>query len=453
MILRKLNFFTAKILQEKFKEKDMKRTTIYYAAIISFLCITTVLAENSTNANEPNTPLILKQYLLQAALNNAGLKSAFENFKAATQQVPQARSLPDPKFTYSYFIREVETRVGPQQHKLGIMQMFPWFGEIEARTDAAAAQAKAAQKIYEATKLKLFFETKDAFYEYAFLYRAIAIAKENLNLIQHFEQVARTKYATATTGHPDVVRAQIELAQLDDKLKSLEQLRKPHSARLDAVLNRNRDDILPWPKNIEHPTPSIDQKKLKEILLQNNPKLSVLDFQAQSAKSKVELAKKKFYPDLGIGIDWIDTGERSGVRDSGTDPIVLMFSINLPIWRKNYKAAQLQAQANLRKITNQKVQTQNNLLARSQQALYDFEDSARKNKLYKDVLIPKAEQLLAVSESAYRAGSIDFLSLIDAQRTLLAYQLTYERALTDNSQKLALLEMLAGSTLTNTVEN
>lgn len=88
--------------------------------------------------------------------------------------------------------------------------------------------------------------------------------------------------------------------------------------------------------------------------------------------------------------------------------------------------------------------------AHSQKALYDFDDSARKIKLYKNILTPKAEQLLAVSENAYRAGSIDFLSLIDAQRTLLAYQLTYERTLTDNSQKLALLEMLAGSTLSTT---
>ncbi len=431
----------------------MKRMTICFATIITFVSITQALPETSTTSSEPNTPVTLKQYLLQAALNNAGLKAAFDNFKSAAEQIPQARSLPDPKLTYSYFITEVETRVGPQQHKLGIMQTFPWFGEIEARTDAAAAQAKATQKIYEATKLKLFFETKDAFYEYAFLYRAIVIAKENLKLIEHFEQVARTKYATATASHPDVVRAQIELAQLDDKVKSLEQLRKPHSARLDAVLNRKRDNILPWPRNIEHLAISIDHNKLKEILLQNNPELSALDLQTQSAKSKVDLAKKKFYPDLGVGLDWIDTGDRSGVRDSGTDPIVLMFSMNLPIWRKNYKAAELQAEANLRKISRRKVQTQNNLLAHSQQALYDFDDSARRSKLYKNILIPKAEQLLAVSESAYRAGSIDFLSLIDAQRTLLAYQLTYERTLTDNSQKLGLLEMLAGSTLSTTVEN
>ena len=54
---------------------------------------------------------------------------------------------------------------------------------------------------------------------------------------------------------------------------------------------------------------------------------------------------------------------------------------------------------------------------------------------------------MQASETAYQAGTVDFLSLIDAQRTLLNFQLRYERAVTDNEQKLAELEMLAGSEL------
>ncbi len=54
-----------------------------------------------------------------------------------------------------------------------------------------------------------------------------------------------------------------------------------------------------------------------------------------AAKSRVELAKKKFWPDVGVGLDWIQTDEvRAG--DSGKDPVVLMISMNLPIWRESY---------------------------------------------------------------------------------------------------------------------
>jgi len=63
------------------------------------------------------------------------------------------------------------------------------------------------------------------------------------------------------------------------------------------------------------------------------------------------------------------------------------------------------------------------------------------------VIVPKAEEMLVASESAYQAGTIDFLSLIDAQRMLLQYQLHYERVMAENAQKLAKIEMLAGTQL------
>jgi outer membrane protein TolC len=406
-------------------------------------------ASASEQPGDANDPVELEDYLTFAALNNAGLQVAFEQWKISVEQVPQAKSLPDPKFTYGYFIEEVETRVGPQRNKLEIMQTFPWFGEIEARTDAAAAAAKAARKRYEAAKLQLFSEVKDAFYEYTYLARAIEIAKENLELIQHFEEVARTKYMAASTGHPDVIRAQIELARLEDRLKTLEELRKPIVARLNAVLNRQSLEMLPWPDKSEFRAAKVSREKMIELLRQKNPELEALDFELQAAKNKVELAKKNFWPDVGVGVGWTDTGSalNSSTRDSSKDPIILMFTMNLPIWREGYKAAELQAKANVLKVSHQKKDAENTTIARAERALYDFEDSDRKRKLYEDVLIPKAEELLGASETAYKAGTIDFLSLVNAQQKLLEFQLHYERATTNNQQELARLEMLVGTEL------
>jgi outer membrane protein TolC len=425
----------------------MKRQIIFIMTAIAL--VLTSSAYTLEQPGDANAPVELEDYLAFAALNNAGLKVAFEQWKIAVEQVPQAKSLPDPKFTYGYFIEEVETRVGPQQNKLEIMQTFPWFGEIEARTDAAAAAAKAARKRYEAVKLKLFADVKDAFHEYTYLAKAIEIAKENLALIQHFEEVARTKYMAAATGHPDVIRAQIELARLEDNLNTLEELRKPIVARLNAVLNRQSLEMLPWPGKAEFRTAKISRDKMIESLRLKNPELEALDFKLEAAKDGIKLAKKNFWPDVGVGVGWTDTESamNSGTRDSGKDPIILMFTMNLPIWREGYKAAELQAKANVLKASHQKKDTENTIIARAERALYDFQDTNRKRKLYRDVLIPKAEELLGASETAYKAGTIDFLSLINAQQKLLEFQLHYQRATTDNQQELARLEMLVGTEL------
>jgi cobalt-zinc-cadmium efflux system outer membrane protein len=425
----------------------MKRQIVFVVMVIAL--VLTYGARASERSGDANDPVELEDYLAFAAMHNAGLQVAFEQWKITVEQVPQAKSLPDPKFTYGYFIEEVETRVGPQRNKLEIMQTFPWFGEIEARTDAAAAAAKAARKRYEAAKLKLFTEVKDAFYEYTYLASAIEIAKENLELIQHFEEVARTKYMAAATGHPDVIRAQIEMAKLEDRLKTLEELRKPIVARLNAVLNRQSFEMMPWPHNAEFRTAEVSREKMIELLRARNPELEALDFDLEAAKDGVELAKKKFWPEVGVGLGWTDTGSalNPDMRDSGKDPIILMFTMNLPIWREGYKAAELQAKANVLKASHQKKDAENTIIARAERSLYDFEDSNRKQKLYEDVLIPKAEELLEASETAYKAGTIDFLSLINAQQKLLEFQLYYQRAMTDNQQELARLEMLVGSEL------
>ena len=62
-------------------------------------------------------------------------------------------------------------------------------------------------------------------------------------------------------------------------------------------------------------------------------------------------------------------------------------------------------------------------------------------------MTPAAEEQLRSSQAAYKNGSADFITLLGAQRTLMDYRLSYQRVLADNRQKLAALEMLAGTDL------
>jgi outer membrane protein TolC len=414
-----------------------------------------VVSDSSLDANDANTPRRLEDYLRYAASNNAGLKAAYEEWQAALEEVPQAKSLPDPQMQYGYYTRQSDMQMNQM---VGVMQMFPWFGKIDARTEAAIKTAEAAHQKYQAARLALFKEVKDDFYGFAYLGKATDIARENLGLLRHFEEVARTKHLTALlprlasrdaeasqTGHPDVIRAQVEIAKMEDVLQGLEQLREPTVSRLRTALTLPAEVNLPWPKVEEFNAVELDYEQLMNLLRQRNPELAGLNYEAMAARSRIELAKKNFYPDIGVGVEWTDF-ERSGGM-SGRDSVALIFGINLPLWQDSYRAGQRQAQAMARSIEQQKVDTENVLLTKVAQAHYEYRDSARKMRLYRDTLIPKGKELLQASEAAYRSGTMDFLSLIDAQRVLLDYYLSYQRALADNRQKLAELEMLTGTEL------
>ena len=85
----------------------------------------------------------LDDYVLFALLNNPGLRASFDRWKAALERVAPARTLPDPRFTYANYIKEVETRVGPQEHKFGLTQTFPWLGKLDLRGEMALQAAHA----------------------------------------------------------------------------------------------------------------------------------------------------------------------------------------------------------------------------------------------------------------------------------------------------------------------
>jgi cobalt-zinc-cadmium efflux system outer membrane protein len=399
--------------------------------------------------NEPNTFVTLDDYLQYAEAHSAGIKNSFYQWQEALEQIPQAKALPDPRLSYSYFVEPVETRVGPQRQRIGINQTFPWFGKIDARTETAVKEASAAKQKYEAARLALFREVKAGFYEYAYLAGATEIARENLELSKHFEEVAQTKHLTSATGHPDVIRAQIETAKMENVLQGLEQLREPTMSRLRTALTLPAETNLPWPRREDFNVTELDYELLTNILRQRNPQLAALMEEQLAAKSKIDLAEKNFYPDISVGVDWTQTdpARMSGVEDSGKDAVMLTFSLNLPLWRDNYRGAVRQAQARKASIEQERINTENTILTQASQAYYGYKDSVRNVRLYRDTLIPKGTELLRVSEAAYRAGTIDFLSLIDAQRILLEYYLSYERALANNREKLAELEMLAGTEL------
>jgi outer membrane protein TolC len=391
------------------------------------------------SSGAPNAPQTLGEYLQYAALHNSGLRAAFEEWKAALEQVPQAKALPDPKFTYNYFIEQLQTR-----QQVGVMQTFPWFGKIAARTDAAAAAANAAQKRYEARKLQLFFAVKEAFYEYVYLGRAGRITRENLELMRHFEAVTRTKHITGTAVHPDVIRAQIEVAELQNELISIERMREPTVARLSAALNRPAESPLPWPRPEPAPPIELDRRTLIAALKEANPELQAAGFDVERLRREVDVAKQSFYPEIGLGAEWMAMNMGPGARD---DDVRVALELNLPLWRTSYRAGEMQARALARRAEHERLDLENNLSAQVERILYEFEDSGRRAELYSGTLIPSVKELIGASEAAYLAGTIDFLSLIEAERTLLKYRLEEERASTNRQQRLAELEMLVGTDL------
>jgi outer membrane protein TolC len=385
------------------KNRPMREAILKTAAVILVVLVQCAVAVGEPNnvvvpvTFEPNQFLTLKDYVNYAEAHNAGLKSSYQQWVTATKEAMQAKSLPEPQLTYGTYAQETDMY---ERQMVVITQMFPWFGKTSARAETAMRSVDAAKQKYQAVRLSLLNEVKSGFYEYAYLAKASDIARANIELLSRFEEITKTKYIAAGAGHQDAIRAQVETARMEGVLKGLEQLREPTVSRLKASLNLPAEANLPWPECEEFEPVPLDYELLVNLLRQKNPELAGLNFEAMAAKSKVMLAEKNFSPDVGIGLQFEQMRRPGGnTQDSGRDAVLLLFSLNVPLWQDGYKGGQRQAVAEATSIEQQKVEAENNILAKAAQVYYEYNDSIRRIRLYRETLIPKAEEQLRSSEA------------------------------------------------------
>ena len=238
----------------------------------------------------------LTDYLRFAALNNPGLKAAFSKWKAALERIPQVRSLPNPQFTFAYFIQEVETRVGPQRQKIGVMQMFPWFGKLKLMGKSALKAANVQKQLYENLKLKLFYQVKKIFYDSYFVYQHIDILKQNIELLKNVNKIVETRYQSGISTYSDLLKIQIELDKLSDRLRSKQDLLNPLKSKLNSILNRPFNNPISIPERILIPEIKFTYAQLLLCQKENSPELRSIDHLMEKERIGIKLAKKNYFP-------------------------------------------------------------------------------------------------------------------------------------------------------------
>ena len=393
----------------------------------------------------------LRSLVDYALANNPEVNVARERHIGALARVPQAMALPEPKLTYRYFVNEVETRVGPQEHGIGLSQTLPWFGKRGLQGDAATEAARAAQEGIASIQNTVIAEVANAYYELFYLGQSIEIIRGNRDLVLHLERVARARYGAGAATHADVIRAQVELGTIENRLGSLEDRRAPLFARLNALLNRPTTETFVLPSILTFaPVNYTDDELLAKVSL-HNPDLRATSFEIEAAHRQRERANKNYLPDITLGLDYIATGDARmpGVQDSGDDALSATIGFTLPIWRSKYDAGVKEADAMLRQQQFKRDQQLNTFHAETVTALFKLRDAQRQIDLYEKTLLPKANESLVATQRAYSTGAAPFADTIDAQRMLLNFELSFARAITDHHQARIVLEKLTGQSLTN----
>jgi len=84
----------------------------------------------------------VEELIMQAKEYNPGLKAMQLDYQSALQKAGQVNDWPDPTVNVGIGVLPVETRLGAQRFKIGVSQMIPWKGLLDAKSNVAGAMAE-----------------------------------------------------------------------------------------------------------------------------------------------------------------------------------------------------------------------------------------------------------------------------------------------------------------------
>jgi outer membrane protein TolC len=367
--------------------------------------------ERSEGVPVLNSNSTLGDYLRFAMLHRPAVRAAYHEWASSVARITVERSLPDPQLTFESDIADVLLTIMP-----GLMQEFPGPGKLRAAGEMAAAESRAKYFAFEAAVLQAAFELKRAYCELWFLDENIRINRQTLNLLAELERSARAQNEVGRVTLQDVYRAQIEQDQLATEIANLEDSRLALSAQFKGALGLTRDDPdPPSPARFESTPLDLDGGDLLEAAFARNPRLRILEADVRTAESAIALAGRSRVPDFSLGL----------MADVKASPVMFrpLAGVTLPLWRDKIAAQVERAQAGKRAAVARLTGEQINLTVDLAMKSYDYRESTRNLALLRDKLLPKAQQSLEIARAGYLSGRVDFFDLLDAERTLLNFQL------------------------------
>ncbi len=408
-----------------------------------------VIAQISREATPTldQSALNLNEAVRIALSKNPAIQSATHTVSAERARVSQAGALPDPTFGVGWMGTprpfSVQTGDPSSYRSLSAMQMLPFPGKRGLRGQIASKEADAGQWDLEAVRRRVVADVKAAYYDYWYYDKAIRTTQENRELLTKLSQIAEARYWVGKGMQADVLRSQVEISMLLQKLTTLEQQRDTAQARLNTLLARDPDSVLPPAADVTGPSPltySLDD--LYKMARENDPEYQRMQKLVERNQLAMNLAQKDYLPDLSVGYMYEQ-------RPAMPDMHGLTFTVNIPVFYKSKQHEEVrQAKEEELSASSARDSRQNELYFDLKQNYLAAKASENLLKLFSQGVVPQSSLALESSMSAYQVGNVDFVTLIGNFTTVLNYQTDYYRELANYQTSLARMEAVTGAELT-----
>jgi outer membrane protein TolC len=403
------------------------------------------LAEpGETLASEPDGSVT--SYVAYAMAQSPELRASYERWQAASLRISSARRLPEPMVVYAFYALPVQTRVGPQRHRVSVQQSFPWPTRLTAAADAQSARARASQRRFEAQALALARQVSDAWWMLWYVRRAREVDREQLEILDGLSQTLRARVESSQASLADLAQVDLTRSRIDDAIAGLDEMERSAEAALRGVISAPAG--MPLPTHTEVTGAALPGEELGAMAeaVRAHPFLQSFELLAEANEAQAAAYEADRFPRFTVGMDWIETGPAlmPATQGSGDDAVITSLGLSVPLWQDSYDDMQRSAEAEAAGDRADRERAEDAALAELEQALSAVRDSYRRVRLYRDTLLPQAQTAYESVIGAYAVGRATVAATLIAQRDLLELSLGLMRARADHGNGWARLERVVG---------
>ncbi|NMM41854.1 TolC family protein [Pseudoalteromonas arctica] len=362
---------------------------------------------------------------LSYALDNEPWLTASKYQQAAVQaQSLAAGTLPDPVLTLGLMNLPTDgfafDQEGMTQLKVGVSQMFSRGDSLALKQHALAQSAQQ----YPWLRADRLAQVKTIVIEsWLNAYRAqqsIALIEQDKALFSQLIDITESSYASSVgkTRQQDIIRAQLELTRLEDKLVMLELQFESAKKRLSQWLPIT---MLTQPVSAKRydVAPLVDFAQLEFAqlmpLLMAHPAIVAIDKTVAVKQTEVEVAKQGYKPQFGVNMGY-GYRDDTPMGDYRADLFSVGVSVDLPLFTDNRQDQQVNAAIAMAEA----VKTQKLIALQKLKGMYFKEFSqlaqlAKRDALYQTKLLPQMAEQAQATLNAYTRDDGDFSEVIRAR--------------------------------------
>ena len=419
-----------------------------YARLNLLASILFIIVSLSTYAEEMNGSLSLDFAIEQAQRNDPWLAENRHVQAALESNAIAAGTLPDPRVSLGIanigadnldFNQEDMTQL-----KAGISQMFPRGDTLHLQTKKLQLLSGQNPHLRDARKKQIAVTVAKLWFDVYKAKESISLIDNDRELFEQLVEISEASYSSAygSTQQQDVIRAQLELTRLDDRLTKLRQQQEVSQKRLrqwvsgqfveqysDFYATNTTSDFydidsrfLPELNLIYPELLIVEDSQLPDVLtsyLLNHPSVFALESRINASNAEIELTKQKYKPQWGINAEY---GYR-GNDDSGTnraDLFSLGISFDLPIFTENRQDKQVQAAVSeAESVKIQKWMLLRRMIAEFETAKVQLQRLNQRYQLYQQQLLPQIHDQAEASLTAYTNDEGDFSEVVRARIDVL----------------------------------